>query len=153
MATKIELRSILATPITHKLSSRPKKLNQKNLSLHQDLWSIQWITKNKKRSQVPFMVAVLSTKVTVLKIYQRDNILKILSHTYLIWQTIFKNMTNGKSSWSWNLNSCHQQTVMRMLHTKCDSVVIMIDKDTYDIIQQLSDSLLNRYKKKVWKNL
>lgn len=42
---------------------------------------------------------------------------------------------------------------MRMLHTKCDSVVIMIDKDTYDIIQQLSDSLLNRYKKKVWKNL
>ena len=37
---------------------------------------------------------------------------------------------------------------MRMLHTKCDSVVIMIDKDTYDIIQQLSDSLLNRYKKK-----
>lgn len=37
---------------------------------------------------------------------------------------------------------------MRMLHTKCDSVVIMIDKDTYDIIQQLSDSLLNRYKKR-----
>ena len=35
----------------------------------------------------------------------------------------------------------------RMLHTKCDSVVIMINEDTYDIIQQLSDSLLNKYKK------
>lgn len=29
MATKIELRSILATPITHKLSSRPKKTKPK----------------------------------------------------------------------------------------------------------------------------
>ena len=57
-------------------------------------------------------------------------------------------MTNDQLTMKLKFMSSTDNNEKRMLHTKCDSVVIMINKDTYDIIQQLSDSLLNRYKKR-----
>lgn len=57
-------------------------------------------------------------------------------------------MTNDQLTMKLKFMSSTDSNEKRMLHTKCDSVVIMINKDTYDIIQQLSDSLLNRYKKR-----
>ena len=51
---------------------------------------------NLKKLQVPLKIAILKTKVKVLKGYQSNNTSKALDYTYATRQSILKNLINEK---------------------------------------------------------
>ena len=58
---------------------------------------------------------------------------------------ITKLQQNGKISYQWKFISSKYSEETHLMHTKSDNIDVMLDSETDEIIEELFESLLQRY--------